>query len=78
MLGLVTSPFVAFNPDKDLEGSTLASYICSCLCATFTVMQLMKSPIKPFMIIGLCAFISCFSTVALSKDTYDRFTRKSK
>lgn len=78
MLGFITSPFDAFNPDKDLEGSVLGSYISSCVCSTCVVMMLSRFPVKPFLPLTLCFLSSFLTTIMLSKDTYDRFTRKSE
>lgn len=79
--GLFTAPVVAFQKDKDLDMSTLISLICSCLCSAMVVQRMVNFPIKspPFMMaLAACCFLSCCSSVMLTKDTYDRFTHKSE
>lgn len=77
-MGLIKSPVTAFNKDQDLDISTIVSLSSSCMCSTMMVMGMMKFPFKtpPMMMMLLfCCISSCFSTIMLSKDTYDRFTR---
>ena len=76
--GLFTAPVVAFQKDKDLDMSTLISLICSCLCSIMVVQRMVSFPIKspPFMMaLAACCFSSCSSSVMVTRDTYDRFTR---
>ena len=73
-VGLIKSPVVAFQKDT----STLISLICSCMCSAMVVQRLIGAPFKPpplMMILGVCFASSCFSSVMITKDTYDRFTR---
>ena len=77
-VGLIKAPVVAFQKDKDLDTSTLISLICSCMCSAMVVQRLIGAPFKPpplMMILGVCFASSCFSSVMITKDTYDRFTR---
>ena len=79
--GLFTAPVVAFQKDKDLDASTMISLICSCLCSAMIVQKMVKIPFKAppiMMMLAVCCFSSCCSSVMLTKDTYDRFTRKSE
>ena len=76
--GLFTAPVVAFQKDKDLDMSTLISLICSCLCSAMIVQRMVSFPFKspPIMImLAACCFSSCSSSVMVTRDTYDRFTR---
>ena len=80
-MGLVTAPVVAFQKDKDLDMSTLISLICSCMCSAMIVQRMIGFPFKSppiMMILAACCASSCFSSVMVTKDTYDRFTRKSE
>ena len=80
-MGLVTAPVVAFQKDKDLDMSTLISLICSCMCSAMVVQRLIGFPFKAppiMMILAVCCVSSGFSSVMVTKDTYDRFTRKSE
>ena len=80
-IGLIKSPVVAFQKDKDLDMSTLISLICSCMCSAMIVQRMIGFPFKSppiMMMLGVCCISSCFSSVMVTKDTYDRFTRKSK
>ena len=80
-MGLVTAPVVAFQKDKDLDVSTLISLICSCMCSAMIVQRMIGFPFKSppiMMILGVCCISSGFSSVMVTKDTYDRFTRKSE
>jgi hypothetical protein len=77
-MGLVTAPVVAFQKDKDLDISTLISLICSCMCSAMVVQRMIGFPIKSppiMMMLGVCFASSCLSSVMVTKDTYDRFTR---
>ena len=77
--GLITSPVTAFDKNKDLDTSTLISLLCSCMCSAMVVQRMIGFPFKtPPMMIGLavCCLSSVLSTTMLTKDTYDRFTRK--
>jgi ABC-type Fe3+-siderophore transport system permease subunit len=79
--GLFTAPVVAFQKDKDLDMSTLISLICSCMCSVMIVQRMINFPVKspPFMMmLAACCLSSCCSSVMVTKDTYDRFTRKSE
>jgi len=79
--GLFTAPVVAFQKDKDLDASTMISLICSCLCSAMVVQRMVNFPFKspPIMMkLAACCFLSCCSSVMLTKDTYDRFTHKSE
>mgnify|MGYP003649565385 CR=1 FL=1 len=80
-LSIFTSPITAFDKDKDLDDSTLASLMCSCLCFTVMFMGGMKMPIKspPMMMAMLvCCLSSLFSTTMVGTDLGHRFTRKSE
>ena len=80
-IGLITSPVVAFQKDKDLDVSTLISLICSCMCSAMIVQRMIGFPFKSppiMMILAVCCASSCCSSVMITKDTYDRFTRKSE
>jgi len=80
-IGLITSPVVAFQKDKDLDMSTLISLICSCMCSAMIVQRMIGFPFKSppiMMILAVCCVSSGFSSVMITKDTYDRFTRKSE
>ena len=80
-MGLVTAPVVAFQKDKDLDMSTLISLICSCMCSAMIVQRMIGFPFKSppiMMILAVCCVSSGFSSVMITKDTYDRFTRKSE
>jgi len=80
-MGLVTAPVVAFQKDKDLDVSTLISLICSCMCSAMIVQRMIGFPFKSppiMMILAVCCVSSGFSSVMITKDTYDRFTRKSE
>ena len=77
-MGLVTAPVVAFQKDKDLDTSTLISLICSCMCSAMVVQRMIGFPFKSppiMMMLGLCCASSCLSSIMVTKDTYDRFTR---
>src|SRR6056300_250379 len=79
--GLFTAPVVAFQKDKDLDMSTLISLICSCMCSVMIVQRMINFPVKspPFMMMfAAWCLSSCCSSVMVTKDTYDRFTRKSE
>ena len=79
-MGLVTAPVVAFQKDKDLDVSTLISLICSCMCSAMIVQRMIGFPFKSppiMMILAVCCASSCCSSVMITKDTYDRFTRPS-
>jgi len=79
-IGLVKSPAVAFDKNKDLDMSTLISLICSCMCSAMIVQRMIGFPFKSppiMMILAVCCASSCFSSVMITKDTYDRFTRPS-
>ena len=76
--GLFTAPIVAFQKDKDLDASTMISLICSCLCSAMVVQRMVNFPFKSppiMMMLAACCFLSCSSSVMITKDTYDRFTR---
>ncbi len=76
--GLFTAPVVAFQKDKDLDMSTLISLICSCLCSAMIVQRMVSFPFKSppiMMMLAACCFSSCSSSVMVTRDTYDRFTR---
>lgn len=76
--GLFTAPVVAFQKDKDLDMSTLISLICSCLCSAMIVQRMVSFPFKSppiMMMLAACCFSSCSSSVMITRDTYDRFTR---
>ena len=77
-IGLIKSPATAFDKNKDLDTSTLISLICSCMCSALITQRMMGIPIKPFpilMMLAACCVSSCFSSVMITKDTYDRITR---
>ena len=79
-IGLIKSPKTAFDKNKDLDTSTMMSLLSSCMCSAMIVRLMMRFPVKPFPILvmlAVCCVSSCFSTVMLTRDTYDRFTRKS-
>lgn len=80
-VGLLTSPAVAFDKDKDFDVSTFISLLCSCMCSAMIVQRLIGFPFKAppiWIMLAICCFSSCSSSVMLTKDTYDRFTRKSE
>ena len=80
-VGLLTSPAVAFDKDKDFDVSTFISLLCSCMCSVLVVQRMISFPFKSppiLMMLALCCFSSCSSSVMLTKDTFDRFTRKSE
>lgn len=79
--GLFTAPVVAFDKNKDLDNTSLASLICSCMCCAMMTFQGMKIPIKsPPMMMGMlaCCLSSLFSTIMVGTDLGHRFTRKSE
>jgi hypothetical protein len=81
MSGLLTSPVTAFDKNKDLDTNTFISLLCSCMCSAMVVQRMIGFPFKspPIMIaLALCCVSSILTTTMLSKDTYDRFTRKSE
>lgn len=74
--GLATSPYVAFKKDKDLDMYTLGCLTSSCACLTMSVMNMLRLPFKPWMILIVCFVLSVVSTVMIAVDTKDRFSRK--
>ena len=79
--GLLTSPVTAFDKNKDLDTSTFISLLCSCMCSAMVVQRMISFPFKtpPIMImLALCCLSSILSTTMLTKDSYDRFSRKSE
>ena len=77
-IGLIKSPKTAFDKNKDLDVSTFISLLCSCMCSAMVVQRMISFPFKspPILIIlAVCCVSSCFSSVMLTKDTFDRFTR---
>ena len=77
-IGLIKSPKTAFDKNKDLDVSTFISLLCSCMCSAMVVQRMISFPFKSppiLMILAVCCVSSCFSSVMLTKDTYDRFTR---
>ena len=79
-IGLIKSPITAFDKNKDLDVSTIISLLCSCMCSAMVAQRMMGFPFKspPIMImLAVCCVSSIFSSVMLTKDTYDRFTRPS-
>jgi len=79
--GLMSSPVTAFDKNKDLDTSTFISLLCSCMCSAMVVQRMIGFPFKspPIMImLALCCVSSILSTTMLTKDIYDRFTRKSE
>ena len=80
-IGLIKSPKTAFDKNEDLDVSTMISLLSSCMCSAMVVRLMIRFPIKPFPIwvmLAVCCVSSGFSSVMLTKDTYDRFTRKSE
>jgi hypothetical protein len=78
---LMSSPVTAFDKNKDLDISTFISLLCSCMCSAMIVQRMIGFPFKspPIIIaLALCCVSSILSTTMLTKDTYDRFTRKSE
>ena len=79
-IGLIKSPKTAFDKNKDLDVSTFISLLCSCMCSAMVVQRMISFPFKSppiLMILAVCCVSSGFSSVMLTKDTYDRFTRPS-
>ena len=77
-VGLIKSPKTAFDKNKDLDVSTFISLLCSCMCSAMVVQRMISFPFKSppiLMILAVCCVSSCFSSVMLTKDTFDRFTR---
>ena len=77
-IGLIKSPKTAFDKNKDLDVSTFISLLCSCMCSAMVVQRMISFPFKSppiLMILAVCCVSSCFSSVMLTKDTFDRFTR---
>lgn len=74
--GLATSPYVAFKKDKDLDMYTLGCLTMSCVCLSMSVINMLRLPFKPYMILIPSFVLSVFSSVMIAKDTKDRFSRK--
>ena len=80
-IGLIKSPAVAFDKNKDLDVSTFISLLCSCMCSAMVVQRMIGFPFKSppiIMMLAVCCVSSSFSSAMLTKDTYDRFTRPSQ
>jgi hypothetical protein len=74
--GLATSPYVAFKKDKDLDMYTLGCLTMSCASLSMSVMNMLRLPFKPWMILIVCCVLSLFSTAMIATDTAHRFSRK--
>jgi len=74
--GLATSPYVAFKKDKDLDMYTLGCLTMSCVCLSMSVLNMLRLPFKPWLILIACFVLSVFSTAMIVVDTKDRFGRK--
>src|SRR5210317_1023680 len=80
-IDLIKSPKTAFDKNEDLDVSTLISLLCSCMCSAMVVQRMIGFPFKSppiMMMLAVCCASSCCSSVMITKDTYDRFTRKSE